>query len=86
MKILLLKVKHLTVKSKLLHRIHILNNSFLAFVLGPLLLPELLVSQISVPRLLEDSASSGCSMLMLPCFLAKRGGILDAIVLFFTGI
>lgn len=49
------------------------------------LLPELLVSQISVPRLLDESVSSGCSMLMLPCFLAKRGGILDVIVLFFTG-
>lgn len=50
------------------------------------LIPELLVSQISVPRLLEERVSSGCSMLMLPCFLAKRGGILDVMVLFFTGI
>lgn len=46
--------------------------------------PELLVSQISVPRLLAESVSSGCSRLMLPCFLAKRGGILDAMFLFFT--
>lgn len=52
---------------------------------GVCLIPELLLSQISVPRLLEESASSGCSMLMLPCFFAKRGGILDAMVLFFTG-
>lgn len=50
------------------------------------LIPELLVSHISVPRLLEERVSSGCSMLMLPCFLAKRGGILDVMVLFFTGI
>lgn len=49
-------------------------------------IPELLVSHISVPRLFEESVSSGCSMLMFPCFLANRGGILDVMVLFFTGI
>ena len=47
-------------------------------------LPELLVSQISVPRLLADSGSSGCSMERLLCFLAKRGGIFDGIGRVFT--
>lgn len=49
------------------------------------ILPELLVSQISVPRLFgEEIASSVCSRLMLPCFLMKRGGILEEAVLFLT--
>ncbi|KAG7276644.1 hypothetical protein CRUP_023210 [Coryphaenoides rupestris] len=33
----------------------------------------------------KDSDSSGCSRLMLPCFLAKRGGIFEARGLLFNG-
>lgn len=49
-----------------------------------IVLPELLVSQISVPRLLLERVSSGCSIEMPLCFFAKRGGIFEVIALFFT--
>lgn len=47
--------------------------------------PVLLASQISLPRLLLASESACCPTDVAPCFLVKRGGILDEVILTLLG-